>query len=130
MDPTTAALPAVAIEALTTALPTVAIDPATTALLMVLTDPATTALSVVATEPATVAGSEGSMTASVFTPRASQPARGRAGGMAARSSRVYSCSGALRSSAAGRYSTVAPSRSTSTSWLIRSTTARSCEMNR
>ena len=52
-------------------------------------------------------------------------ARGRAGGTAASSARVYSCSGASNSSAAGRYSTASPSRITSTWWLIRWMTARS-----
>ena len=46
-------------------------------------------------------------------------ALGRSGGTAASSARVYSCSGAANSSAAGRYSTASPSRITSTSWLIR-----------
>ena len=62
--------------------------------------------------------------------RAQRATRGRAGGIAARSCCVYGCSGRPKSSAAGRCSTAWPSRSTSTSWLISCTIARSWAMNR
>jgi len=62
--------------------------------------------------------------------QAGSAARGRAGGTAARSVRVYGCSGEAKRSAAGRYSTASPARMTSTSWLIRCTIARSWAMKR
>jgi hypothetical protein len=62
--------------------------------------------------------------------QAGSAARGRAGGTAARSVRVYGCSGEAKRSGAGRYSTASPARMTSTSWLIRCTIARSWAMKR